>query len=67
MKLWKYNTTNISACVIATSVYLPQNCTLCQAADHWLCGNTDVAMQDMELVSQATQFVDLVLATDMKL
>jgi hypothetical protein len=32
-----------------------------------MCDNTDVAMQDMEMVSQATQLVDLVLATYMKL
>ena len=40
---------------------------MCQVADHWLCDNTDVAMQDMEMVSQTTQFVDLVLVSDMKL
>jgi len=54
-------------CVTATTVYLPQHYTRCQAADHSVCDNTDVAMQDMEMVSQTTQFVDLVLASDMKL
>ena len=54
-------------CVTATTVYLPQHYTRCQAADHSVCDNTDVAMQDTEMVSQTTQFVDLVLASDMKL
>jgi hypothetical protein len=54
MMLLKYNSTNIFPTnrtnIFATTVYLPQQCIVCQVADGRLCDSTNAAMQDMGMV-----------------